>query len=107
MKMYPPKIEGETNQTYIKSLEKEIINYIELKLGMEDHMGKHLKCVPDFRMYYESVKERIKMKQDRLRQVLKEDLCINCGDLTIIWYEPSYNGYMGRCDTCNSNWKES
>ncbi len=105
--MYPPKIEGETNKTYIDKLTQEIINYIELKLGMEDHMGIHLERVPDFFMYYESVKERIKVKQDRLRQVLKEDLCLNCGDLTIIWYEASYNGYMGRCDTCNSSWKES
>lgn len=105
--MYPPKIKGETNKTYIDALTKEIINYIELKLGIEDHMGVHLERVPDFYMYYESIKERIKVKQARLKQVMKEDLCLNCGDLTIIWYETSYNGYMGRCDTCGSNWKES
>ena len=107
MKMYPKPIEGETNKTYIDALTKEIINYVELKLGMEDHMGIHLERVPDFLMYYESVKERIKLKQARLKEVLDHDTCFNCGDLTIIWYEKSYNGYMGRCDTCNSNWKES
>lgn len=105
--MYPKPIKGETNKTYIDALTQEITNYIELKLGMEDHMGIHLERVPDFRMYYESVKERIKVKQDRLRHVMKEDMCYNCGDLTIIWFEPSYNGYMGRCDSCDSNWRES
>lgn len=107
MKMYPKPIKGETNQTYIKALETEIINYVELKLGMEDHMGVHLKRVPDFYMYYESIKERIKMKKERLKQVMKEDTCIFCGDLTIIWYESRYNGYMGRCDRCKSEWRES
>ena len=43
--------------------ETEIINYVELKLSMEDHMGVHLERVPDFYMYYESVKERIKLKK--------------------------------------------
>ncbi len=107
MRMYPKPIEGETNQTYIKALETEIINYVELKLAMEDHMGIHLERVPDFYMYYESIKERIKKKKERLKQVMKEDTCIFCGDLTIIWYEPSYNGYMGRCDKCKSEWRES
>ena len=107
MKMYPKPIKGETNQTYIKALETEIINYVELKLGMEDHMGVHLKRVPDFYMYYESIKERIKLKQERLKQVMKEDTCIFCGELTIIWYESRYNGYMGRCDRCESEWRES
>ena len=107
MKMYPKPIKGETNQTYIKALETEIINYVELKLGMEDHMGVHLKRVPDFYMYYESIKERIKVKKERLKQVMKEDTCIFCGDLTIIWYESRYNGYMGRCDRCESEWRES
>lgn len=105
--MYPKPIEGETNQTYIKALETEIINYTELKLAMEDHMGVHLERVPDFFMYYESIKERIKVKKDRLKQVMKEDTCIFCGDLTIIWYETRYNGYMGRCDSCESEWRES
>jgi len=105
--MYPKPIKGETNQTYIKALETEIINYVELKLGMEDHMGVHLKRVPDFYMYYESIKERIKVKKERLKQVMKEDTCIFCGDLTIIWYESRYNGYMGRCDRCKSEWRES
>ncbi len=105
--MYPKPIKGETNQTYIKALETEIINYVELKLGMEDHMGVHLKRVPDFYMYYESIKERIKLKQERLKQVMKEDTCIFCGELTIIWYESRYNGYMGRCDRCESEWRES
>ena len=105
--MYPKPIEGETNQTYIKALETEIINYVELKLAMEDHMGIHLERVPDFYMYYESIKERIKLKKERLKQVMKEDTCIFCGDLTIIWYESRYNGYMGRCDRCKSEWRES
>lgn len=105
--MYPKQIPGETNKTYIKALETEIINYTELRLAIEDHLGILLKRIPDFYMYYESVRERIKTKQDRLKQVLKEDMCINCGDLTIIWYEQKYNGYMGRCDSCDSNWKES
>ncbi len=105
--MYPKPIEGETNQTYIKALEKEIINYIELKLAMEDYMGIHLKRVPDFRMYWESVKERIKLKQKRLKEILKEDTCMFCGDLTIRWWESRYNGYMGRCDRCASEWRES
>ncbi len=105
--MYPKPIEGETNQTYIKALEKEIINYVELKLAMEDYMGTHLDRVPDFRMYYESVKERIKHKKKRLKEILKEDTCIFCGDLTIRWWESRYNGYMGRCDRCKSEWRES
>ncbi len=105
--MYPKPIEGETNQTYIKALETEIVNYVELKLAMEDHMGVHLERVPDFYMYYESIKERINLKKERLRQVMKEDTCIFCGDLTIIWYESRYNGYMGRCDSCKSEWRES
>lgn len=105
--MYPKPIKGETNLTYIKALEKEIINYVELKLAVEDHMGIHLERVPDFFMYYESIKERIKLKKKRLKEILKEDMCIFCGDLTIIWYEPSYNGYMGRCDSCKSEWRES
>lgn len=105
--MYPKPIQGETNKTYIDALTKEIINYTELKLGIEDHMGLHLKSVPDFFMYYESIKERIKKKKERLKQVLKEDTCIFCGDLTIIWYETRYNGYMGRCDSCKSEWRES
>ena len=57
--MYPKPIKGETNKTYIDALTKEITNYIELRLGIESHMGLHLKRVPDFMMYYESVKERI------------------------------------------------
>ena len=105
--MYPKQIPGETNKTYIKALETEIINYTELKLGIENHLGEYLKRIPDFYMYYESIRERITKKKERLQQVLKEDMCLNCGDLTVIWYEPSYNGYMGRCDSCNSNWKES
>jgi len=105
--MYPKQIKGETNKTYIDALTKEIINYTELKLAMEDHMGIYLKRVPDFFMYYESIKERIKKKKERLEQVLKEDTCIFCGDLTIIWYETRYNGYMGRCDSCKSEWRES
>jgi len=105
--MYPKQIKGETNKTYIDALTKEIINYTELKLAVEDHMGLHLKRVPDFFMYYESIKERIKKKKERLEQVLKEDTCIFCGDLTIIWYETRYNGYMGRCDSCKSEWRES
>jgi hypothetical protein len=105
--MYPKQIPGETNLTYIKALETEIVNYTELKLAMEDYMGDYLSRIPDFYMYYESIKERINQKKTRLKQVLAEDMCINCGDLTIIWFEPKYNGYMGRCDTCNSNWKES
>ena len=107
MRMYPKPIEGETNQTYIRALEKEIINYVELKLAMEDYMGTHLDRVPDFRMYYESVKERIKHKQKRLKEILKEDTCMFCGDLTIRWWESRYNGYMGRCDRCASEWRES
>ena len=51
--------------------------------------------------------ERIKVKKERLKQVMKEDTCIFCGDLTIIWYESRYNGYMGRCDRCKSEWRES
>jgi len=105
--MYPKPIEGETNQTFIKALETEIINYVELKLAMEDHMGVHLERVPDFYMYYESIKERVKLKKERLKEILKEDTCIFCGDLTIIWYETRYNGYMGRCDSCKSEWRES
>ncbi len=105
--MYPKQIKGETNKTYIDALAKEVINYTELKLAIEDHMGIQLKRVPDFFMYYESIKERIKKKKERLEQVLKEDTCIFCGDLTIIWYEPRYNGYMGRCDSCKSEWRES
>jgi len=105
--MYPKPIEGETNQTFIKALETEIINYVELKLAMEDHMGVHLERVPDFFMYYESIKERVKLKKKRLKEILKEDTCIFCGDLTIIWYESRYNGYMGRCDRCKSEWRES
>ncbi len=105
--MNPKPIKGETNQTYIKALETEIINYVELKLGMEDHMGVYLKRITDYYMYYESIKERIKIKQERLKEVMKEDTCIFCGDLTIIWYESRYNGYMGRCDRCESEWRES
>ncbi len=105
--MYPKPIEGETNQTFIKALETEIINYVELKLAMEDHMGVHLERVPDFYMYYESIKERVKLKKKRLKEILKEDTGIFCGDLTIIWYETRYNGYMGRCDSCKSEWRES
>ncbi len=105
--MYPKPIEGETNQTFIKALETEIINYVELKLAMEDHMGVHLERVPDFYMYYESIKERVKLKKERLKEILKDDTCIFCGDLTIIWYETRYNGYMGRCDSCKSEWRES
>ncbi len=70
-------------------------------------MGIHLKTVPDFYMYYESIKERVKLKKERLKEILKEDTCIFCGDLTIIWYETRYNGYMGRCDSCKSEWRES
>jgi len=105
--MYPKPIKGETNKTYIDALTKEIVNYTELRLSIEDNMGLHLERVPDFYMYYESVKERIKVKQKRLKEVLAHDVCLGCGDLTIIWYEPSYNGYMGRCDSCDSNWRES
>ncbi len=104
---YPKPIEGETNQTYIRSLEKEILNLIELRLGIEDHLGLHLKRVPDFRMYYEYIKERVKKKQTILKNVLKEDTCLFCGELTIRWYEPKYKGYMGRCDRCESSWRES
>jgi len=105
--MYPKPIEGETNLTYIMALQTEIANYTSLKESIEIHLQKELKKIPDFYMYYESVKERIKVKEDRLTQVIKEDMCLMCGDLTLIWYEPKYNGYMGRCDTCNSNWRES
>ena len=107
MRMYPKQIEGETNLTYIEALKKEINSYLDLKLMIETNLKKQLGTVPDFYMYYESMKERIKVKQERLEQVLKEDTCLFCGDLTIIWYEKSYNGYMGRCDTCKSSWRES
>lgn len=105
--MYPKQIEGETNLTYICALQIEIMNYNGLQSTIEAHMQKELKTIPDFFMYYEGVKERLQVKKDLLEQILKEDMCLMCGDLTIRWYEPKYNGYMGRCDTCVSNWRES
>ena len=106
--MYPKPIEGETNLTYIMALQTEIDNYKSLleTIGntvVKEYLGK----IPDFYMYVESVKERLKTKEQLLEQRQKEDMCLMCGYLTLIWYEPRYNGYMGRCDTCNSNWRES
>lgn len=105
--MYPKQIKGETNLTYITALKTEIGRYTNLKYSIEANLSEYLKKIPDFYMYYESVKERIKTKKERLEQVLKEDMCLICGDLTIIWYESRYNGYMGRCDSCKSEWRES
>jgi len=105
--MYPKQIEGETNLTYICALQVEIMNYSVLQVQIESHLQKELKTIPDFYMYYESIKEILKTKKEKLEQILKEDMCLMCGDLTIRWYEPKYNGYMGRCDTCDSNWRES
>jgi len=105
--MYPKQIEGETNLTYICALQIEIMNYTALQTQIESCLQKELKTIPDFYMYYESVKERLEKKKELLEQILKEDMCLMCGDLTIRWYESRYNGYMGRCDTCDSNWRES
>lgn len=106
--MYPKPIEGETNLTYIMALQCEIANYKELIESIENTIvGEYLGKIPDFYMYYESTKERLKTKEKLLEQRLKEDMCFMCGDLTIIWYESRYKGYMGRCDTCKSNWRES
>lgn len=106
--MYPKPIEGETNLTYIMALQVEIANYKGLLESIENTTTKkYLEKIPDFYMYYESIKERLEKKEKRLKQIIKEDMCLMCGDLTIIWYESKYNGYMGRCDTCNSNWRES
>jgi len=106
--MYPKPIEGETNLTYIMALQAEIANYKDLLEAIENTIvGEYLGKIPDFYMYYESIKERLETKKKRLKQVLDEDMCMLCGNLTLIWYEPRYNGYMGRCDTCNSNWRES
>ena len=33
--------------------------------------------------------------------------CENCGDGTIIKFYKMYNGYIGKCTTCNINWRES
>ena len=70
-------------------------------------MGLHLMRVPDFFIYYEGIKSEIKEKQTELKRILKEDTCLMCVDLTIIWYEEKYKGYMARCDTCKSSWRES
>ena len=34
-------------------------------------------------------------------------LCENCGDGTIIKFCKKYDGYIGKCTACNSNWRES
>lgn len=105
--MYPKQIEGETNLTYIGVLQAQIINYEKLLLAIEIHMKEQLKTIPEFYMYYENAKKELEEKKALLKQILKEDMCLLCGDLTIRWYESRYNGYMGRCDTCDSNWRES
>lgn len=105
--MYPKQIEGETNLTYIGVLQAQIINYEKLLLAIETYMKEQLKTIPEFYMYYENAKKEFEEKKALLEQILKEDMCLMCGDLTIRWYESRYNGYMGRCDTCDSNWRES
>lgn len=105
--MLPKQIEGETNLTYICALQIEIMNYTSLLSMIESNMKEQLKKIPEFYMYYESAKKNLIERKDLLEQILKEDMCLMCGDLTIRWYEPKYNGYMGRCDTCKSNWRES
>jgi len=105
--MYPKPIEGETNLTYIGVLEAQIINYEKLISAIETHLKEQLKIIPEFYMYYENAKKELEEKISLLTRILKEDMCLLCGDLTIRWYEPRYNGYMGRCDTCDSNWRES
>ena len=33
--------------------------------------------------------------------------CMSCGNGTIIKFCRKYNGYIGKCTTCNVNWKKS
>ena len=90
------------------ALQREINDYTGLLEAIENSPVKeYVKRVPDFFMCYESIKAGIESRKKRLEQVVREDTCIFCGDLTIIWYEEKYKGYMGRCDRCESNWRES
>ena len=36
-----------------------------------------------------------------------QDNCINCGEPCFIKYCKKYNGYRGKCPSCDSNWAES
>ena len=33
--------------------------------------------------------------------------CDNCGNGTVIKFCKKYGGYIGKCTTCNVNWRES
>jgi hypothetical protein len=33
--------------------------------------------------------------------------CENCGYGTIVKFCKKYNGYIGKCTACNTNWRES
>ena len=41
--------------------------------------------------------------------ILEESLgpCQNCGNVTIIKFCKKYAGYIGKCTSCNVNWRES
>lgn len=35
------------------------------------------------------------------------DICIHCGGPALIKYCKKYNGYRGKCTSCDCNWAES
>jgi len=37
----------------------------------------------------------------------KGDICLNCGEITLIKFCKKYNGYIGKCTICDVNWRLS
>ena len=41
------------------------------------------------------------------RDTTDDDICWNCGWLTIVFYSEKYKGNLGECENCNHQWRLS